>query len=66
MIITNRVDPAKNRNAAKVVFNRYGNTFFLSRVLYQGTGGRELMKSPREKEIAAATPGKREVLLAIK
>ncbi|MCC6369097.1 MAG: hypothetical protein IT165_36710 [Bryobacterales bacterium] len=66
IVITNGVDPARNRDAAKVVFNQYGNTFFLSRVLYQGAGGRELMKSPREKEIAAATPEKREVLLAIK
>jgi hypothetical protein len=38
---------------SKVVFNRYGDRYFLSQVWTEGNSrGRQLLKSPREKEIA--------------
>lgn len=66
MIQAVSVHPAIVREPGKIVFNRYGNTYFLSQVLYQGSSGRELSKSPREKEMAAAAPVKKEALLARK
>jgi hypothetical protein len=38
----------------EVVFNRYGDTYFLTRVWTpESNDGREVVKSPREKELAA-------------
>lgn len=49
----------------KLVFNRYGNEYFLSQVWPYGNVGREVIKSAREKEIASsAGAAKRETLLA--
>ncbi|MBL8220553.1 MAG: hypothetical protein JNL62_15070 [Bryobacterales bacterium] len=44
---------ARNGEERKIVFHRYGDTYFLSKVLYSGGAGCELQKSPREKEMAA-------------
>lgn len=65
MILTNRVEPGR-QEVGKIVFNRYGDTYFLSRVLYPSGTGRVLWKSPREIELAAHTAAKTEALLAKK
>lgn len=53
MIITHGVAGPKGSEERKIVFHRYGDTYFLSKVLYGGGGGRELQKTPREKEMAS-------------
>jgi hypothetical protein len=49
----------------KLVFNRYGDNYFLSQVWTPGVTGRGISKSSREKEMASnAGPPARETLLA--
>jgi len=50
---TNPVDANKTQSESKLVFNRYGDRYFLSQVWNEGNSrGRQLMKTAREKEIA--------------
>lgn len=57
MIITNAVEPRRGGHVeAKIVFNRYADTYFLAQVVKPGGSGRELLKTPREKEMAAIHP----------
>jgi len=53
MIITHGVAERKGSEARKIVFHRYGETYFLSKVLYGVGIGRGLQETPREKELAA-------------
>ncbi len=53
LVITHGVVERNRSEEAKIVFNRYGDTYFLSKVMYGGGIGRELQKTPREKEMAA-------------
>jgi hypothetical protein len=50
---TNAVDANKIQSESKLVFNRYGDRYFLSQVWNEGNSrGRQLMKTASEKEIA--------------
>lgn len=53
MIITNGVAPRRGVQEARIVFNKYGESYFLAKVLQHGGSGRELQKTAREKEMAA-------------
>ncbi len=53
MVITNAAQANERQSGSKLVFNRYGNRYFLSQVWTAGSiRGRQLLKSPGEKEIA--------------
>jgi hypothetical protein len=53
MINSNAAESLTPANKTKLVFNRYGNQYFLSRVWVNGeTLGHQLPKSSREKEMA--------------
>ena len=53
VVITNAAQANKLQTQSKLVFNRYENGYFLAQVWTAGSSrGRQLMKSPREKEIA--------------
>jgi hypothetical protein len=53
MILTNGVEARKMPVTAKLVFNRYGNKYFLATVWTPGNPtGRELPKSAAEREVA--------------
>ncbi len=50
---TNAALAPEPQSQSKLIFNRYGDRYFLSQVWMQGnTRGRQLLKSAREKEIA--------------
>ena len=50
---TNAAVKSEPQSESKLVFNRYGDRYFLSQVWEQGySQGRQLLKSAREKEIA--------------
>ncbi len=52
-IATNAVVSTEPPSESKLIFNRYGDRYFLSQVWTAGNSrGRQLMKSAREKEIA--------------
>jgi hypothetical protein len=52
-IITNAAVSSMPQAESKLVFNRYGDRYFLSQVWSEGNSqGRQLLKSTREKEIA--------------
>jgi hypothetical protein len=52
-INTNAAVSSEPQSQSKLVFNRYGDRYFLSQVWTEGNSrGRQLLKSPREKEIA--------------
>ncbi len=66
MVITNAAQANERQSGSKLVFNRYGNRYFLSQVWTAGSiRGRQLLKSPSEKEIAqiASIEPKTEVTL---
>lgn len=53
LFLTNNVDSLANSSKTKLVFERYGDRYFLSQIWVQGEGtGRELPKSAREREVA--------------
>ena len=53
MINSNAAEGLKPADQTKLVFNRYGNQYFLSQVWVNGaTLGHQLPKSSREKEVA--------------
>ena len=52
-INTNAAVSSAPQTESKLIFNRYGDRYFLSQVWQQGyTQGRQLLKSSREKEVA--------------
>jgi hypothetical protein len=52
-VITNAAQANELQSQSKLVFNRYGNRYFLSQVWTAGSvRGRQLLKSPGEKEMA--------------
>ena len=52
-ISTNAVVKAEIQTESKLIFNRYGDRYFLSQVWTEGNSqGRQLLKSAREKEMA--------------
>ncbi|MFZ0523503.1 MAG: hypothetical protein WAN14_16805 [Candidatus Acidiferrales bacterium] len=59
--VTSLPAESKDKSApARLVFNRYGNEYFLAEIWADGTHGRRLHKSGREKEWAS-TLGRTEV-----
>jgi hypothetical protein len=55
LIITNAAVSAEPQSESKLIFNRYGDRYFLSQVWTAGySTGRQLLKSAREKEMAQA------------
>jgi len=53
VVITNAAEAKELQSESKLLFNRYGNRYFLSQVWTAGSmRGRQLLKSPREKEMA--------------
>jgi hypothetical protein len=53
MVITNAAQAKELQSESKLVFNRYGKRYFLSQVWTAGSvRGRQLLKSPGEKEMA--------------
>lgn len=53
MVITNAAEAKELQSESKLVFKRYGKRYFLSQVWTAGSiRGRQLFKSPREKEMA--------------
>src|SRR5882762_4237767 len=52
LVITNAAEAKEPQTESKLVFNRYGNRYFLSQVWTAGSiRGRQLPISPREKEM---------------
>jgi len=57
MVLTNSVQASAIQAKAKLVFNRYGDQYFLSQVWTPGDYiGRELIRSRHELELAKSTP----------
>ena len=59
--------PAESKDSsapARLVFNRYGNEYFLAEIWTDGTHGRRLHKSVREKEWASTLGGTEVAVLA--
>jgi hypothetical protein len=55
MVLSNAAQAKETQTQSKLVFHRYGNRYFLSQVWSAGSiRGRQLLKSPREKEISVA------------
>ncbi len=53
LIITHAVVSRDMQTESKLVFNRYGDRYFLSQVWSEGNSqGRQLLKTAREKEVA--------------
>ncbi len=53
MVMSNAAQAKETQTESKLVFNRYGNRYFLSQVWAAGSiRGRQLLKSSREKEIS--------------
>jgi len=53
MVVTHAAQANEPQTESKLVFNRYDNQYFLSQVWTAGSiRGRQLLKSPREKEVA--------------
>ncbi len=56
MVLSNAAQAKEIQTQSKLVFNRYGNRYFLSQVWAAGSiRGRQLLKSSREKEISQLT-----------
>ncbi len=71
MVNSNAAETLEPANKTKLVFNQYGNRYFLSQIWVNGsTLGRQLPKSSREKEIARdmakdITSGRAEVVASL-
>ena len=53
MVLTVSLYSTVTRDAGRLVFHRYGDTFFLSEVWEPGNDGHQLSPSPRERELEA-------------
>jgi len=52
-LVTNAAVSAEPQSESKLIFNRYGERYFLSQVWTEGNSqGRQLLKSAREKEMS--------------
>lgn len=53
IVVTHAAQANERQTESKLMFNRYDNQYFLSQVWTAGSiRGRQLLKSPREKEVA--------------
>ena len=67
LILSNTVQSRVSQVPARLVFHRYGSQYFLSQVWTGDSNmGRELPRSPIEKEVAAKTKSDTRTLLATK
>ena len=65
MVMANSCASAKPSDTTKLVFHRYGNSYFLSHIWTAGyTSGAELPPSSRESEVAMDFPRQNVVLVA--
>ncbi len=56
MLLSHPVQKTRVQNESRLVFNRYGDTYFLSQLWVEGaSGGRELNKTKTERELAEST-----------
>ena len=56
LVLTSRFRSVQAQPEAKLVFNRYGNRYFLSKIVFAGFGGENVLdKSKAEREIARNT-----------
>ena len=53
IVLTHALHSTASRNEARLVFHRYGYTYFLSEVWGPGNDGRQLRTTSRERELAA-------------
>jgi hypothetical protein len=51
--MTNAIQSVALQSEARLVFRRYGNTYFLTEVWVGGASGREFRKTRQERELAA-------------
>ncbi len=58
------VSPARDNDEARLVFNKYGDQYFLSRVINVVGPGAELRKSKIERELVASAPVQQVMLAA--
>lgn len=64
-MITMAIVTERRAAEEKLVFNRYGNTHFLAQIWWSGLrGGRELLKSGTEMQLAKTVPVRRVILNA--
>ena len=63
MTLTNAVQASKMSPKARLIFNRYGDRYFLSQVWAPGNQGRELSPSVAERELMAKTTSTEAVIL---
>jgi hypothetical protein len=52
VVLTMAVDSKDGKSQPELIFNHYGNSYFLSQIWTGAGQGRELLKSKREKEAA--------------
>jgi hypothetical protein len=65
MVLTHGVQSGKASDRSKLIFQRYGDRYFLAQAWTSGnSAGLELPKSPRESEIALDTRPEQVVILA--
>ena len=58
------LSPVPDNDQAKLVFNKYGDQYFLSRVVNAVGPGAQLRQTKIEKELVAAAPAQEVVLAA--
>jgi hypothetical protein len=65
MVLTIPIGPGNGSSNGKLVFNRYGEQYFLSQIWAPGSGDRSgLRKTKREIEVAASESRKVETVMA--
>ncbi|SRR6266852_8253262 len=63
MTLTTPLYGRNESGGARLIFNRYGDRYFLSQVWANGSEGRELSRSTSEKELIAKTKSTKSVAL---
>jgi hypothetical protein len=66
MVLSHNIRPATRDTTGKLIFNRYGNEYFLSQVWTPAMGGVGLPKSKLEKEQEASAQRNSEYIMARK
>jgi hypothetical protein len=64
--MTIATDSPKSLAVGKLVFNRYGDQYFLFKVLGPGSSGKELLRSKTERELAKNISTPETIILAAK
>ena len=65
LVLANHVDSRTPCKTSKLIFNRYGDRYFLSQVWVAGNdSGRQLPRSPRETEVAMDYTPQQVIVLA--